>query len=90
MKNKIVLLGLLSLSVKASEHEFKALIDRNNQQSLAFLLIAASIGANELFKNANEFCQVNAPFCWKLAVPVASAAVLTGGILYRKLRTHKG
>lgn len=90
MKNNILLLGLLSLSIKASEREFKVLIDRKNQRDLAFMLIAASVAAHKLFAEANEYCQANAPFCWQMAVPFASAAVLTGGILIRRLQARKG
>lgn len=89
MKNTIILVGLMSISVHAFEQDFKALIQRNNHKNLAFMMIVASVGIHKLITEANEYCQANAPFCWKVAAPLLPAALLTGSLLYKKMKSTK-
>lgn len=90
MKNTLILMGLMSLSVRASEKDFKELIQGKNFQTLTVVMVMVGVGTHKLFIEANEYCQVNAPFCWKIAAPLIPAAVFTGGLVYRKLTSRKG
>ncbi|GMU19611.1 MAG: hypothetical protein AMXMBFR12_08030 [Candidatus Babeliales bacterium] len=85
MKNTILLMALISMNVRASEHDLQALMCRNNQQTLAFILVMSSIGAHELLKNVNTFCQANAPVCWQVALPLTSLSVAGIYLLSKKI-----
>ena len=77
--------ALISMNAKASEHDLQALMRRNNQQTVAFILVMSSIGAYEVLKNVNTFCQANAPVCWQVALPLTSLSVAGIYLLGKKI-----
>lgn len=89
MKNTLFLMGLMSISVYASEHKFQALMEIAKQRDLYFMLIAGGVGFHKLFTETNEYCKANAPFCWKVAAPLVPAAFLTGSYLYKKMKSKQ-
>lgn len=88
MKSTIILMGLMSISMHASEHRFQSLMHFAKQRDLYFILIAGGVGVHKLLTEANEYCQANAPFCWKMAIPLVPAALLAGGLLCKKLNSR--
>lgn len=85
MKNAILLLALISMNSEASEHEFKALMRRQNQQTLTYILVMGSIGAYEGLKNLNSFCHANGPVCWQVALPLTSLTLAGIYFLSKKI-----
>jgi hypothetical protein len=90
MKNKIVFLSLVCLSLGASEREFKALLHRQNQQTLIFIALMSSLGASKLLENMNQMCSSEDKKCLQIVAPVVFSAVLGGAYCYKKLFPSKG
>lgn len=89
MKRIVLFFGLISLNAVSSEHEFKALVNRQNQQTFAMITIMGAIGLSKLFENSDQICRGDY-FCLKLSVPVACTLVGAGALAYKKLWKTKG
>lgn len=90
MKNKIILLSVLSLNAFASEKEVhNALMRWHNIQGLVILCSMAVVGVNGLVQNADKICSDD-PFCWKVTVPALTMPLVIGGsLLYKRLNVDR-
>jgi hypothetical protein len=84
--NKILILGLfLYFGLTGSEREVRNLIRRQDDQTLGFMFAMVAIGAHGLFKNSEQVCSPENPYCWKVLAPMLVVPVMGGCLLYKKI-----
>lgn len=92
MKRILLFFSLISLNAVSSEREFKefkALIERQNNQTVAMVTVMGAIGVGKLLEYSTQMCGTDS-LCLRVSIPVVCSAVLAGTLCYKKFSCHKG